>query len=91
MDALYTLGFVDLTIPAWQMALYIGLFSLFMLRHETRGCLLTTYLFGLYWAYYLFGQEFVMSASGYPSVLATYITVGLLLVGFSVASIFYER
>ena len=91
MDALYSLGIVNLTIPAWQLALYMGLFSFFMFLHETRGFLLTTYLFGLYWGYYSFGREFVATAGGYPPVLTTYIAGGLILGAFSLASLFYER
>jgi hypothetical protein len=90
MDALYDLGLINVTIPAWQLALYIGLFSFFMLRHAIRGCLLTTYLFGLYWAYYLFGREFLAAAAANPHVLTTYIVAGCILGIFSLASLFYE-
>lgn len=91
MDALYTLGVINLTIPAWQLVLYMGLFSLFMFRHEIRGCLLTTYAFGLYWGYYLFSQEFIAAASSYPPVLTAYIISGLVLGALSLASLFYEN
>lgn len=91
MDALYDLGLINLTIPAWQLALYMGLFSLFMIMREVRGCLLTTYLFGIYWGYYLSGGGFVASAVGYPPVLTTYILTGLILGIFTLASLFYEN
>lgn len=91
MDALYNLGVINLTIPAWQLALFMGLFSFFMLLHETKGCLLTAYLFGLYWGYYLFGREFVAIAGAYPPVLTTYIVSGFMLGVFSLASLFYEN
>jgi len=91
MESIFTLGFVNLTIPAWQMAIYMGLFSFFMFIREVRGCLLTTYLFALYWGYYLFGQDFMAAASGYPAVVTAYISFGLLLAGFSLISLFYEE
>ena len=91
MESIYNLGFINLAIPAWQMAIYIGLISFFMFLHETRGCLVTTYVFGLYWGYYLYGQDFLVAANGYPAVLTAYISFGLLLAGFSLIALFYEK
>jgi len=85
------LGLVQLAIPAWQMALYIGLVAFFMLIHEIRGSFLVTYLFGLYWGYYLFGRDFLAAAQGNPVVVTAYIAFGLLLAGFSLISLFYEK
>lgn len=85
------IALVLLAIPAWQMALYIGLVSFWMLIHEIRGCLLTTYLFGLYWGYYLFGRDFLAAAQGNPVVITAYIAFGLLLAGFTLISLFYEK
>lgn len=91
METIYNLGFISMAIPAWQMAIYIGLVSLFMFAHETRGCLLTTYLFGLYWGYYLYGHDFLTAAGGYPVVLSAYIAFGLMLAAFSLLALFYEK
>ncbi|MBI2985893.1 MAG: hypothetical protein HYY45_03915 [Deltaproteobacteria bacterium] len=91
MESIYNLGFINLAIPAWQMAIYIALVSFFMFVHETRGCLVTTYLFGLYWGYYLYGRDFLAAANGYPGVVTAYITFGLLLAGFSLLALFYEK
>lgn len=91
MESIYTLGFISLAIPAWQMAFYIALVSLFMFLHETRGCLLTTYLFTLYWGYYLYGRDFLAAANGYPSVMTAYISFGLVLAGFGLLALFYEK
>ena len=91
MESIYNLAFINLAIPAWQMAAYIAVVTLFMFIHETRGCLLTTYLFGLYWGYYLYGQDFMAAANGYPSVVTAYISFGLLLAGFSLIALFYEK
>ncbi len=85
------LGMVLLTIPAWQMALYIGVVSFWMLLHEIRGCLVTTYLFGLYWGYFLFGRDFLAATQGHPVVITAYILIGILLAVFSLLSLFYEK
>lgn len=82
---------INLTIPAWQLALYLGLISFFMIIRETRCCLLTTYLYGLYWGYYLFGRDFISAANGYPGVLTAYFGFGLALIGLSLMAIFYEE
>ena len=91
MESIYNLGFINLAIPAWQLALYIALVSLFMFMHETRGCLLTIYLFALYWAYYLYGRDFLAAAGGYPTVVTAYIAFGFLLASFGLIALFYEK
>ena len=91
MESIYNLGFINLAIPAWQMAIYIALITFFMFVHETRGCLLTTYLFTLYWGYYLYGRDFMAATNGYPAMVTAYIGFGLLLAGFSLIALFYEK
>ena len=91
MESIYSLGFISLAIPAWQLALYIVLVSFFMFMHETKGCLLTTYLFGLYWGYYLSGHDFLAAANGYPTVTTAYISFGFVLAGFGLIALFYEK
>lgn len=91
MEPIYNLGFINLAIPAWQMAIYMALIAFFMFIRETRGCLLTTYLFGLYWGYYLFGQDFMAAAHGVPAVLTAYVSFGLALAVFSLIALFYEK
>lgn len=91
IGSIYNLGDINLAISAWQMAIYIGLVSFFMFIRETRGCLVTTYLFGLYWGYYLYGHDFMTAANGYPAVTTAYISFGLLMAGFSLIALFYEK
>lgn len=91
MGSIEELGLVNLTIPAWQLALYIGLVTFFMIMHEIRGCLAATYLFGLYWGFYLFGREFLTAAQGNPVVITAYIVMGVCLAVFSLISLFYEK
>ncbi len=90
MESMYELGLINMAIPAWQMAFYIGLISFFMISRKTKLCLLTTYLFGLYWGYYLFGGDFLAAASGNTAVATVYICFGLALAAFSLMALFYE-
>jgi len=91
MNSIFDLGLINLTIPAWQMAIYIIVFTLFMFAHETRGCLLTTYVFGLYWCYYLYGREFIAAAGVNTAMFTAYIGFGFMLACFSLISLFYEK
>ena len=91
MQALFDLGRVNLTIPAWQMALYIGLMSLCMIWRKTKCCLLTTYLFAFYWGYYLFAHDFLSVAHGDSAAQSAYIGFGLALIAFSLIALFYEE
>ena len=93
MEATYSLEFTNLTIPVpvWEMAIYISLIGFFMCIRETKGCLLTTYLFSLYWMYFNFGPDFMAVASGYPAIMTAYIAFGFLLAGLSVMALFYEK
>lgn len=91
MDTIYDLGLISLSIPVWQLAFYIGLVAFFMVGRKTSWALLTTYLFGLYWGYYLFGQDLLGAAHGNTAVETVYITFGLLLAAFSLMALFYEE
>lgn len=91
MVSIYELGFVSLAIPVWQMALYMGMVSFFMIGRKINYCLVTTYLFGLYWGYYLFGQDLLTAARGNTAVETAYITFGLTLTVLSLMALFYEE
>jgi hypothetical protein len=93
MASTYSLEFVDLTIaiPVWEMAIYVGLIGFFMCLRETKGCLLTAYLFALYWMYFNFGPDFLAAAGSNPSIMSVYIAFGLLLAALSLMALFYER
>lgn len=91
MVSISDLGFVSLSIPAWQMALYIGMVSFFMISRRINYCLFTTYLFGLYWGYYLFGRDLLTAARGNTTVETAYITFGLALAALSLMALFYEE
>lgn len=90
MQALFDLGRVNLTIPAWEMAFYVILASLYMIWGKTKYCLLTTYLFALYWGYYLFAGDLLAAAHGDPAAQSVYIGFGLALFAFILMALFYE-
>lgn len=91
MEALSNLGEINLTIPAWEMALYIGLVSFFMMGRRTRSCLLTTYLFAFYWGYITYGGEFITAAGSDAAGVTAYFSFGLVLVAFCLMALFYEE
>jgi len=79
-EVLLRLATVDLVIPAWQMALYIGIVSVMMLRKRYRVCVVWTYLFIMYWGFYLYGKEFVAAAGDSVLGLSVYSILGMLFV-----------
>jgi len=91
MESLFNLGAVSLPIPAWQMALYIGLMSLAIVWRKTKCCLLTTYLFVFYWGYYQFSSDLMSAAYRDTAAQTAYIFFGLLLLSFTLISFFYEE
>jgi|TARA_Y100000294_G_scaffold175274_1_gene194977 hypothetical protein len=42
-------SYLELTMPTWQMALFIAMLSIFMLIQRIKLCLIITYLFAFYW------------------------------------------
>jgi hypothetical protein len=91
MESLLDLGSVNLTIPAWQMALYIGIVAFYMIWGRIKCCFLTTYVFALYWGYYLYSSEFLKVTHGNPSAESAYIGFGLALIAFNLFALFYEE
>ena len=88
IEALLTLIFSELSIPTWQIVLCIGLVGFFMLMRKTKFCLLTSYLFTLYWIFYLFRPYLVTSAGGNFIALAAYVLFGLGLAGLALYASF---
>ena len=91
MESLLNLGAVNLPIPAWQMALYIGLMSLSIIWRKTKCCLLTTYAFVFYWGYYQFSRDLLKVAYTDTTAESAYIGFGLVLLTFTLISLFYEE
>jgi hypothetical protein len=91
MEALLSLGTVNLPIPAWQMALYVGLMSLSIIWRKTKCCLLTTYVFVFYWGYYQVSRDLLTAAYADTTAQSAYIGFGLVLITFTLVSLFYEE
>ena len=68
-DLLTQFPSVELVIPAWQMVIYISLISIFMLARDFKLSLITTYLFTLYWGFFLYFGDFIGSLSTFPPFL----------------------
>jgi hypothetical protein len=91
METLHNLGTVTLRIPAWEMALYIGLLCLAVVCRKTKCFILTAYAFAFYWGYVLFSREFLAAAGSDPTAQSAYLSFGLLIITFGLISFFYEE
>jgi hypothetical protein len=91
MESLFDLGSVNLTVPAWQLALYIGVVAFYMIWGRVKLCLLTTFGVAFYMAYYLFSAEFLHVINGRPSAESAYFGFGLALIAFNLIALFYEE
>ena len=89
MLSLLNLFSFDLSIPVWQVMVFIGLMSLFMIFHRVAFCFTTTYVFALYWIFYLFGPHFLSRAGDTPLAMTAYILLGLTLAGLTIFSFFF--
>ena len=89
MESLQGLVFSQLDIPTWQILLYIGLSSFFMLSRRTRFCLMTTYFFALYWTFHLFRVYWLSTAEADFLVLTAYILFGFTQFGLLLYAFFF--
>ena len=85
-----TLREISPTIPAWQLGLFVGLISLFMLQGSLQLSLTVAYLFVLYWGFILYASNFVAAAEGNPGTLTLYIGCGLVIAFLALLAFFYE-
>ncbi len=82
----------DMTIPAWQMALFIIIISIFMLLQRHKLCLVTTYLFTFYWAFFLYWGEVVLSSFGrLPHAAVLYLVFGTIHITLTLIGLFQEE
>ena len=84
------LGEIGLSIPAWQMALFIGLVSLFVLQGSRHLVFTVIYLFVLYWGFVLYGSSCIAAAEGNPGALTFYICCGLTITFLALLAFFYQ-
>lgn len=85
------LAFIKLAIPAWQMAFYIIIISVFMLAERYKLCLITTYLFTLYWGFFLYWGDVMASFGSFPTIAAFYLLCGMLHVTLTLIAFFREE
>ena len=78
----------DLVIPAWQMTLYVFFISIFMLARDYKMSLITTYLFTLYWGFFLYFGDFVGSVTSFAPTI--FIVFGLIHVVLTLIAFWQE-
>ncbi len=79
----------DIVIPAWQMTLYVSIITIFMLVQDYKLSLITTYLFTLYWGFFLYFGDFFGSVSSFAPTL--FIVFGLIHVVLTLIAFWQER
>ena len=90
LTPLQSLGGVSLAIPAWQMAAFVGIICVFLLLGRLQLCLLTTYLFVLYWGFVLYAPSFIGAAGGDTAALVIYLLCGLAVTVLAVVAFFKQ-
>ena len=89
MQAFQPLFHFNLPIPVWQIVLYVGLMSFFLIAHKVRLSLITSYLFILFWLYYSFRGDLVSVTKHDFVVKNVYDLFGFVLVGLGVFAFFF--
>jgi hypothetical protein len=81
---------IELAIPAWQMAIFIFTISVFMLIQRIKLCLITTFLFTFYWAFFLYWGEVLASFGKFPFVAALYLVSGVIYTVLTLIAFYRE-
>ena len=81
---------LELVIPAWQMALFIALISVSMLAQRVKLCLLTTYLFSFYWAFFLYWGDVIASLGSFPKAASLYLIFGMIHIVLTLIAFYRE-
>ena len=82
---------IELAIPLWQMGLFVFLISLFMILHRLKLCLITTYLFTLYWGFLFNWGDVVASLGTFPQTATLYLIFGSVHVVLTLTSFLQEN
>ena len=85
-EILYQIAVMNLSIPVWQVAIYVGVTTISMLLGRIKLCLITTYLFTLYWGFFLYWGEVMSSLSSFPYMGTLYIVCGMLHIALTVVA-----
>lgn len=87
-DVIRQVAFLEVGIPYWQMALYIAIISLCVLTYRRKLSLIVTYLFTLYWSFFVYWGDFFASFGHVPSAAALFILFGTVHVVFTLVAFF---
>lgn len=92
LDSLSGLVNGDFYIPAWEMAFYVGVVSVYALLGRVQSCLINTFAFTFYWGF-MFLLPISFSANGLSQTfLFLYTSCGLFIYGaLTVADLRVER
>lgn len=82
--------FLELTIPVWEMAFFVLIITVCMLLEWHRVALLTSYVFTLYWGFFLYFGDVVSSFVAFPNMATLYILCGLLHVTLTLVAFLRE-
>ena len=88
LTALQSLGGISLVIPAWQMAAYVGVVSIFLLLRRLQLCLLANYVFVLHLGFLVYAPSFIGAAGGNTLTLTLYPLCGLAVAGLALVAFF---
>ncbi len=83
--------YFNLVIPAWQMGLYIAIISLCMLGSSYKLSLLVTYLFTLYWGFFLYWGEVLRNIGIFPVEATWFLILGTLHVILTLMAFFKDN
>jgi chromosome segregation ATPase len=80
MQALQQLLYSDLPIPVWQILLYAGAISYFMIQRWFKLSFVTSFILVLYWLHYSFRADLVSITSDDQLARAIYYILGFALI-----------
>lgn len=81
---------IELVIPAWQMAFFIVLISVFILVKRIKLCLMTTFLFTFYWSYFLYWGDTIASFGKLPYISSLYLVSGMIYIALTLIAFHRE-
>jgi hypothetical protein len=83
------MGVMEISIPIWQVCLFMLLISVFMLFGRLRLSLLTSYCFSFFWVFIVNKEVFTKQDNQTLYGMAFFVC-GLLVIAFSIWSFFVE-
>lgn len=89
MEVLLNLGALDISLPVWQIIVYVAVFTYFALRNKFRYSVAATFVFVIYWLFYVSWPSLLVVAAGSPLGIIAYIAFGFVLAGLCVYAYFF--